>query len=193
MTTTPSSHGGYRPGAGRPAQEPTRRLSVPVSQVPAVTAWLEIYRQPAVAEYPTPVTLNPTTVHLGSFASRVPAGWPSPAEEYIEPTIDLNQALVVKGHEASTFVLRVKGWSMMLAGIFDGDRIVVDRALSPRKGQIVVAVLNNELTIKRLGDVDGKLALIPENPHFQPITLEEGDHMEVWGVVTHCLRDLGAR
>jgi len=76
----------------------------------------------------------------------------------------------------------------MLAGIMDGDRIVVDRALDPQKGDIVEAVLKNDLTVKRLGEIDGHVALIPENPHFQPILMKDGDELQVWGVVTHCLR-----
>jgi DNA polymerase V len=85
--------------------------------------------------------------------------------------------------------LRVKGWSMMNAGIFDGDRIVVDRSLDAQQGDVVVAIINNDLTVKRLGSVDGKLALLPENPHFKPIVMEDGDELVVWGVVTNCLRN----
>ena len=190
---TPPHHGGSRPGAGRkPGSgvygEPTRQLRVPESQVDTVVAYLDAYRQPAVAGAPRAVTLNPSNVGLVAFSSRVPAGFPSPADDYIDDTIDLNRELVIGGHESATFVLRVSGWSMMQAGIFDGDRIVVDRALDPRQGDVVVAIINDELTVKRLGKVGNKLALLPENAHFKPIVLEEGDQLEVWGVVTHCLR-----
>lgn len=190
--TPPSSHGGARPGAGRksgsgPFGEPTEPVRVPHSQVETVVAYLDAYRQATTAEAPRPLSLE-TTVSLTAFASRVPAGFPSPSQDYLDDSVDLNAALIERGHEAATFVLRVKGWSMMNAGIFDGDRIVVDRALDPQQGDVVVAVLNNDLTIKRLGRVDGKLALLPENPHFKPIVMDEGDHLEIWGVVTHCLR-----
>ncbi len=161
---------------------------MPVSQRDTVLAFLDAYRQPAIGLEPRPVSLTPSTLALTAFASRVPAGFPSPADDYLDDTLDLNEALIIKGHEAATFVLQVKGWSMIQAGIFDGDRIVVDRALTPVQGDVVVAVLNNDLTIKRLGMVGGDLALIPENPHFKPIVLKDGDTLEVWGVVTNCLR-----
>jgi DNA polymerase V len=97
---------------------------------------------------------------------------------------------VLPGHEPSTFIIRVSGWSMIGAGIFDGDEVLVDRALAPRQGDIVVAAVNNELTIKRLGKVDGHVALLPENAHFKPIVFREGETLSIWGVVTRCLRTL---
>ncbi len=123
-----------------------------------------------------------------AFAHQVPAGFPSPADDYLEDTIDLNKALTIEGHEAATFVLRVSGWSMMGAGIHDGDRVVVDRALDARKGDIVVANIDSEYTIKRLGEVGGKLALLPDNPHFKPRILDDGDTLEIWGVVVSSMR-----
>lgn len=186
-------HGGARPGSGRkPGSglygEPTTPVRVPESQVETVVAYLDAYRQDTKAEDPRQVSQEPSAIHLIAFSSRVAAGFPSPASDYIDDAVDLNAQLIIQGHEASTYVLRVKGWSMHNAGIFDGDRIVVDRSLEPHQGDVVVAVLNNDLTIKRLGMIDGKLALIPENPHFQPIVMGEGDTLEVWGVVTNCLR-----
>jgi DNA polymerase V len=190
---TPPDHGGSRPGAGRkpgsgPYGERTQQIRVPESQVPAVVAYLDAYRQPAIAEQPRQVIAEPSPIQLISIAQRIPAGWPSPAADYLDDTVDLNATLIVPGHADATYVLRVSGWSMMLAGIMDGDRIVVDRAIDPQKGDIVVAVLNNDLTVKRLGEIDGFPALIPENPHFQPIIMKEGDELVIWGVVTHCLR-----
>lgn len=186
----PSDHGGRRPGAGRPAGEPSQRIRVPDSQVPGVLAYLEAYRSPATFEAPRPVSLEPSTVALTAFLSRVPAGVPSVADDDVDEVIDLNEHLVLRGHEPSTFIIRVSGWSMIGAGIFDGDEVLVDRALSARQGDIVVAVVNNELTIKRLGKVDGHIALLPENAHFKPIVFREGETLSVWGVVTRCLRTL---
>lgn len=186
----PSDHGGRRPGAGRPAGEPSQRIRVPDSQVPGVLAYLEAYRSPATLEAPRPVSLEPSTVALTAFLSRVPAGVPSVADDDVDEVIDLNEHLVLRGHEPSTFIIRVSGWSMIGAGIFDGDEVLVDRALSARQGDIVVAVVNNELTIKRLGKVDGHIALLPENAHFKPIVFREGETLSVWGVVTRCLRTL---
>ncbi len=186
-----SAHGGARPGAGRkPGREPTRQVRVPLSQVPIVRAYVEANRQPVLARDPQPVSLIPSTVALTVFASRVPAGFPSPADDYVEDVIDLNRHLIIHGHEPATFIVRVEGWSMIGAGIHDGDEIVVDRALSPRQGDIVVAIVNGDLTVKRLGKMGNELALLPENPHFKPRTFKEQETLEIWGVVTRCLRKL---
>ena len=187
---SPPDHGGPRPGAGRPAQEPTQRLRVPESQVPAVLAYLEAYRQPASLEAPRPLSLTPSSVALTAFTSRVPAGLPVPADDHLDEVIDLNTHLVIAGHEPNTFIIRVSGWSMIGAGIFDGDEVLVDRALRPRQGDIVVAIVNGDLSIKRLGKLDGHVALLPENAHFKPIVFKEGETLELWGVVTRCLRNL---
>lgn len=186
----PAEHGGRRPGAGRPAGEPSQRIRVPESQVPAVLAYLEAYRSPATLEAPRPMSLMPSSVGLTAFLGRVPAGVPSLAEDDVDEVVDLNTHLVLPGHEPSTFIIRVSGWSMIGAGIFDGDEVLVDRALASRQGDIVVAVVNNELTIKRLGKVDGHVALLPENAHFKPIVFREGETLSIWGVVTRCLRAL---
>lgn len=187
---SPSSHGGARPGAGRPASEPSQRLRVPESQVPAVLAYLEAYRQTTTLDVPRPLSLMPSTVALTAFTSRVPAGLPSPADDAVEDVVDLNRYLIIPGHEPSTYIIRVSGWSMVGAGVFDGDEVLVDRALKPKQGDIVVALVNGELSIKRLGKVDGKVALLPENAHFKPIVFKEGETLELWGVVTRCLRNL---
>ncbi|TBR40486.1 MULTISPECIES: LexA family protein [Dyella] len=184
------SHGGARPGAGRPVSEPTQRLRVPESQVPTVLAYLDAYRQGSSLDTPRPLSLLPSTVALTAFTSRVPAGHPSPADDQVEDVVDLNQHLIIQGHEPSTYIVRVSGWSMIGAGIFDNDEVLVDRALKPRQGDIVVALVNNELSIKRLGMVDGHVALLPENAHFKPIVFKEGETLELWGVVTRCLRNL---
>jgi DNA polymerase V len=190
MTMPPAEHGGRRPGAGRPAGEPSQRIRVPESQVPTVLAYLDAYREPTSLDAPRPVSLMPSTVALTAFLSRVPAGVPSLAEDDVDEVVDLNEHLVLPGHEPSTFIIRVSGWSMIGAGIFDGDEVLVDRALAPRQGDIVVAAVNNELTIKRLGKVDGHVALLPENAHFKPIVFREGETLSIWGVVTRCLRTL---
>jgi len=186
---SPLSHGGTRPGAGRPASEPTQRVRVPESQVPAVLAYLDAYRQATTLDAPRPLSLMPSTVALTAFTSRVPAGLPSPADDTVEDVVDLNRHLVIPGHEPSTYIIHVSGWSMVGAGIFDGDEVLVDRALKPKQGDIVVALVNGELSIKRLGKVDGKVALLPENAHFKPIVFKEGETLELWGVVTRCLRN----
>jgi DNA polymerase V len=116
------------------------------------------------------------------FLSRVPAGFPSPADDYIEGTLDLNQHLVK--HRAATFFVRVSGSSMEGAGIYDGDLLIVDRSLEPKSKSVVVAVVNGEFTVKRIKKEKGRVWLMPENEKFQPMELKEGSECEVWGVVT---------
>lgn len=172
---------------GRPAGEPTTRLRVPESQVPAVVAYLSTYREAATVHSPRPIDLMPATVGLIAFASRIRAGFPSPADDYVEDVICLNRHLIRAGHEEATFILRVEGWSMIGPGIHDGDEVVVDRAQSPKEGSTVVAVVNGDLTIKTLRFRDGKPVLVAANPHFVDKTFAEGEELVIWGVVTYSL------
>lgn len=132
-----------------------------------------------------PVPAPPPTARPLSL-SRVPAGFPSPAEDYVEGTLDLNEHLIA--HREATFFMRVKGHSMAGAGIADGDLLVVDRALEAGDGDIVVAVLDGELTVKRLWRRGGRVRLVAENPAFDPIELKDGQELVVWGVVTSLIR-----
>ena len=116
------------------------------------------------------------------FLSRVPAGFPSPADDYVEGALDLNEHLIA--HREATFFVRVKGHSMTGAGIRDGDLLVVDRALEAASGDIVVAVVDGELTVKRLWRRAGRVRLLAEHPGFAPIEFREGQELTVWGVVT---------
>jgi len=112
----------------------------------------------------------------------VPAGFPSPADDYVEDRLDLNQLLVQ--NKSATFFLRVKGDSMIGAGINDGDIIVVDRSLEPIERSVVVAIVDSELTVKRLLYRNGIAELHAENPKYQPIQFKEGQELTIWGVVT---------
>ena len=116
------------------------------------------------------------------YGHKVEAGFPSPADDYIEGKLSLDEHLIQ--HRDSTFFVRAKGDSMVGAGIFDGDLLVVDRSLNPSSGDIVIAVLDAELTVKRLIRRDGMVILKPENPEFKEIVLKEGQELQVWGVVT---------
>ena len=120
------------------------------------------------------------------FSTRVAAGFPSPAEDYIEGRIDLNRELIK--HPLATFYVRVIGDSMINAGIFPNSLIVVDRMEEARDGAIVIARVNDELCVKRLslGD-DGQIWLMPENEHYSPIEIKAEDEFEVWGKVLHCV------
>jgi DNA polymerase V len=120
------------------------------------------------------------------FVSRVPAGTFSPADDYREKSLDLNEYLVK--HEAATFFVRISGDSMKGAGIFSGDLAVVDRSLKPVHGSVIVACLNGETTCKRLRLVKNKVVLASENPDYPAVEVDpaSGD-FEVWGVVTHVI------
>ncbi|PSQ96819.1 MAG: umuD protein [Bacteroidetes bacterium SW_9_63_38] len=121
------------------------------------------------------------------FLSRVPAGFPSPADDYVEQRLDLNEHLVQ--HESSTFFVRVAGRSMENAGIHDGD-LVVDRAVEPTDGSVVVAALDGELTVKRYQKHDGRPVLVPEHDEHAPIPVEPGQDLVVWGVVQHVVHEV---
>lgn len=111
----------------------------------------------------------------------IPAGFPNPAQDAADTPLDLNK-LVVE-HPAATFYMRVKGASMEGAGIYDGDLIVVDKALEPRPGDIVVAHLDGEFTLKRFAKQGNTIQLLPENDQFAPITISEGQDFSIWGIV----------
>lgn len=128
---------------------------------------------------PTP---NPLRLERPLFLSRVPAGFPSPAEDYVEGSLDLNEHLIA--HREATFFMRVQGHSMTGAGIQDGDLLVVDRSLEAGDGDIVVAVVDGELTVKRLSRRGGTVRLLPESPGCEPIEFKDGQELTVWGVVT---------
>lgn len=121
------------------------------------------------------------------FASRVRAGFPSPADDHLDSDINLH-AHVVK-RPAATFFVRAEGDSMEGDGIYNGDLLVVDRSLEPLPGRVLIVALNGELTVKRLLRVDGQACLVASNPRYAPIPLTEQD-AEVWGVVTHVVHAL---
>lgn len=119
-------------------------------------------------------------------ASPVPAGFPSPAQDYPASSIDLNEVLIKD--RAATYLLRVSGSSMIDAGIADGDEILVDRSITPTEGSIVVAALDGEFTIKRFHiDAQGQGWLLPENPAYSPIPIPPESDFLIFGVVTRCL------
>lgn len=118
----------------------------------------------------------------------VAAGFPSPADDFLEDKLDLNEKLIK--HPAATFFVRVAGNSMIKAGIHSGDLLIVDRSLEPRSGSIVVAVLNGDFTVKRISKKGDKLFLMPENPRYQPIEITDDSNFQVWGVVTNVIRNV---
>lgn len=122
------------------------------------------------------------------FLASVSAGFPSPAEDYIEGRLDLNRHLIK--HPAATFFVRVAGDSMIGAGIHPGDILVVDRALEPQHSNVVIAVIDGELTVKRISQRGGKIFLVPDNQAYEPLEILEEMEFEVWGVVTSVIHNL---
>ena len=129
--------------------------------------------------------IAPPPLSFPLFASRIPAGFPSPADDYIDQRLDLNEYLVA--HPAATFFVRVSGHSMTGAAIHDGDLLIVDRALEPQHDRIVIAAVNGELTVKRLAIKKGIPWLMPENPDYPPLEISEGLDCVIWGVVTQVI------
>ena len=190
------NRGGIRPGAGRPAGtgpygETTTPIRVPDSRLAEVRSLLARRKSSAVTELefagrPDPVARK---MRLTLFSSRVQAGFPSPADDYVEGKLDLNRHLI--RNPPATFFLRVQGESMLGAGIHPGDLLVVDRSIEPKHGSVVIAVLDGELTVKRLWrPTPERVELRAENPAFLPIVIAEFHQFELWGVVTNVIHSL---
>ena len=134
----------------------------------------------------TPIPIASAPLWLGLAGDTVAAGFPSPAEDHHMNRVDLTAKLIT--HPQATFLLKVSGESMREAGIFNGDTLVVNKAIKPRHGQIVVAVVDGEFTVKQLYQRAGRVKLLPANPTYPPIFPKEGQTIEVWGVVTACVK-----
>ena len=128
---------------------------------------------------------GPATTPLPLFAARVPAGFPSPAQDHMEQFISLDELLDIQAPH--TYLVRVYGDSMQAAGIFDGDLLVVSRGVSARSGDVVVACINGEVFVKRFCRDGLQIILRAENPRYAPKYILEGDELQVWGVVTHSI------
>jgi DNA polymerase V len=126
-----------------------------------------------------------TSLEVPLFTAGISAGFPSPADDFIDARLDLNEFLIA--HPAATFFVRVEGTSMIEAGIHPGDILIVDRALEAKPGSIVIAVIDGEFTVKRFHCAGGRRLLLAENPRFSPIEITEGMNAEVWGVVSYVI------
>jgi DNA polymerase V len=136
-----------------------------------------------LGETPMRLTVLPRPI----FLARVPAGFPSAAENYVEGRIDLNQELI--RHPLTTFYVRVIGDSMRDAGIFPDSLLVVDRAETARSGDIIIARIGDELCVKRFSrNNDGRIWLLSENELFAPIEVGEGEDFEIWGRVMYSIQ-----
>ncbi len=187
-------HGGRRDGAGRKSlfREATQPVRIPVSQIAAVRSFLHarIFPEPAIAPRPLNSGLDSDALSLPVFATGVRAGFPSPADDHAEPGLDLN-ALVE--NPAATFCAWAEGDSMIDLGILDGDLMVIDRSLTPRHDDVVVADLNGAFTVKRLIHKSTGSFLMPANPDYPPIPITASDDVRIWGVVIRVIHDLRAR
>lgn len=174
-----SKAGGYRTGSGRPKGtgkygEETSPVRVPIRLRSAVEAFIN-HKIDNLIPFPT----------IPLYATRVAAGAPSPADDHIDCHLNVNEYLIKK--PATTFLVRAEGDSMINAGIYENDILVVDRAIKPVDGKIVIAVVNGELTVKRLSEKPNHLCLLPENPRYKPIEITEETEFHIWGVVQHVL------
>ncbi|KTC69012.1 DNA polymerase V [Legionella birminghamensis] len=166
--------GGKLEGAGRPKGsnqygESTQAMRIPLSRIEEVKHFIS--------------ASSPLTLPL--YSCKVKAGFPSPADDYIEAHLNLNEFLIK--HPSSTFLLTASGDSMKDAGIHNGDLLIVDSSLEATHGKIVIAAIDGELTVKRLSRTGGQVQLLPENPAFSAIDITENQDLVIWGVVTHVI------
>ena len=160
---------GRKPGSGKYG-ETTKAIRVPKSLVDAVQAYV-----------------SNQGFRLPLYACKVSAGFPSPADDYLENKLDLNELLIKNPN--TTFFVRSQGDSMIDAGISEGDILIVDRSVDVRSGAIIIAVLNGELTVKRFKkQSNGKTYLLPENPKYKAIEITEDIDFSTWGVVTNIIK-----
>jgi DNA polymerase V len=196
IISTEHGHGGKRKNAGRKTQyqEKTVVMRVPESKVLQIKSWLK--PKPA-DDRSQKIELHPiqiqTQLDIPYPLESVAAGFPSPAQDYAEDFIDLNQYLI--HNPSSTFVLRVNSLSMKNAGIDIDDQILIDRSLKAEHGDIVLALINNDFTVKRLmieKQKNGELNiwLKAENPEYPDIYLRSEEQLIIWGVVTCILKKL---
>ena len=129
------------------------------------------------------------SLYLPLFLERVSAGFPSPAQDYVERRLDLNELCIQR--PAATYFVKVAGDSMIDAGIYPNDLLVVDRSITAQNDDIVIASLHGEFTVKMLKH--DPLRLVPQNQNYQPILISESDDLEIFGVVTSVIRNIKRR
>lgn len=170
------NHGGKRQGAGRRAGsgkygEPTVAMRIPKSLADEVKGFVRVKR---VKRQKIPL-----------FMASVPAGIPQNLEDHVDDYIDLNEYFIRDPEE--TFMVTATGESMTGAHIKSGDTLIVDRAIEPTHGHIVIAVVDGNLTVKRLQKTGGDIVLKPENKAYEPIAVTKKNGLHIWGVVTHII------
>jgi DNA polymerase V len=198
MTTKDTTvRGGKREGSGRkpwsPFQEKTKAIRIPESQEPIIRDFLEAFKRKQLSSQLNNVqsieqpAINPPTIDIPLYSNRVPAGLPSAVDDHVDKRLDLNEYMIREAD--ATFFVRIRGDSMIDAGIFDNDVVIVDKSLVASMGDIVLASVDGEFTVKTLGKTKELTPrLLPANSKFSPIEIKEGMDFDVWGVVTGSLR-----
>lgn len=197
MKKTTKAHGGARAGAGRKPKfgEPTSLMRVPESAKATVIEFLtelaeKRKTEPTWPSHLTPVKLseNPSAFKVPLFNHTIQAGFPSPADDYVAESLDLNEHLMPR--KEASYLLTVSGESMIGVGIHDGDLLVVDRSLTPVNGKVVIAILDGQFTVKTLEKKRDRIRLLPANPDFEPIEIKDEQELQIWGVVTNVIHGL---
>ena len=190
--------GGIRLGAGRKVGtgkfgEETSILRVPSSQKAVISDFLQAYKRKQQKMGLDPVTeitlpaIDAKLTYLPLFGSKVPAGFPSPADDHVEKRLDASEYLI--DQPDATFFVTIQGESMINAGLLPGDKAVVDRSKQAKVGNIVMAIVDGDFTIKTLGkSKNGMPRLLPANADYPVIEIKEGMQFEIWGVVTGSFR-----
>ena len=191
MNNKKNHRGGVRKGAGRKKDsglyaEATKVVRIPISRISEVKNFLLNTKKTnfSIVDFIQPSIQKPISITL--FSHKVPAGFPSPADDHAESRLDLNEYLINQAE--STFFVRIKGDSMVDAGILDNDIVIVDRSKSAAINDIVLASIDGEFTVKVLTKNNTGPYLMPANKEFKPIYIEEGSQFEIWGVVTGSVR-----
>lgn len=186
--------GGNREGAGRKPlyDEPTKVVRVPESRVIEIKNYLVQSKEARFNDVAS-ITLvdRSTSMHIPLASEKVAAGFPSPAQDYVDKTLDMNEHLIQ--NEAATFIVKVASLSMRDAGIDIDDELVVDRSIEAKHEDIVIALIDNEFTVKRLMIEADSRWLKAENPEFSDIHLQDGQEMVIWGVVTFVIKPFRKR
>lgn len=184
------NRGGFRLGAGRKSGsglygEQTKVIRVPRSSVSDIKKYINLFRSSNVEEVSSAYK-NTTHNPLVLFEHKVPAGFPSPADDHVEKRLDLNEYLIKKSD--ATFFVKIKGDSMVDASINDGDIVIVDRSMQAKVGDIVLASVDGNFTIKTLSKYKLNPRLLPANDKYKPIEINDNTQFELWGVVTGAVR-----
>lgn len=191
------THGGKRPGAGRKPKfgEPTTLVRIPESAKATLIDFLTELAEKRKTEsswpshlIPVKIADNPSAFKVPLFGHSIRAGFPSPADDYVADTLDLNDHLMPR--KEASFLLKAKGDSMIGVGIHDGDILVVDRSITASDGCVVIATVDGQFTVKTLEKKRGKIRLLPANSEFQPIEFKDEQELQIWGVVTNVVHSL---